>query len=275
MGSWFSSGTFGRVYTAAELQMLYPDNATFQTAAGQRSGVDVRRAFVARQVGDKQASLSVLMIIYFILSLFIYLGASVVPNFAQIDNQPGVLAMPHSIWGIWPMVTVMVFAWTFFFGAYFNVARVVMGARGFFGVLLVGILIHIAHIVLAIIELVQCQSFLCLNTNSTVGKPFLIGLVVVVGVFIVWLIIVWLVAASYITLLTEGIQAGWIPGGAPGTRLDANRTLAAASGNGIQMTAPLLNGTGDADQGDGMEGDQISYSMTTQYGNVGKYWKNH
>ena len=279
MGSWFSSGTFGRVYTAGELQTLYPDEATFNTAAGQRSGADVRRAFVARQVGDKQASLGVLMLVYFMLSLFIYLGVSVVPNYAQIDDQMGVLSVPHSIWGIWPMITVVVYAWTFFFGAYFTVARVVMGARGFFAVLLIGILAHIAHLVLAIIELSQCTSLLCTNANSTVGKGFLIGLIVVLGVFIVWLIIVWLVASSFIKLLTEGLQAGWVPGAGPATRLQANRTLAAASGD-FQLTTPLMsdtapngatgfvdeNGLADEEGGDEAVGGRYRGSVT-------HYWK--
>jgi hypothetical protein len=152
-----------------------------------------------------------------------------------------------------------------------------MGARGFFGVLLIGILAHIAHLVLAIIELVQCDSFLCLNTNSTVGKGFLIGLIVVLGVFIVWLIIVWLVAASYVKLLTEGLQSGWVPGAGPATRLQANRTLAAASGD-FQLTTPLMSDT-TGDNGiveqNGFAEEDGEEDVGRRYtgGSVTNYWK--
>jgi hypothetical protein len=214
MGNWCGAGTFGRVYTAEELQsnQFFPDNSVWQTQAGQVDGKRMRQAFISRQVGDKQASLFILILIYFLLSLFIYLGVSVIPDYAPIPQTSGVFSVPHSIWGIWPFVTIFVFQATFYFGSYFQVSRVVMGARAFYAVLVIDILVHIAHLVLVIVELANCQSLLCTCVNTTVGKGFLIALAAVEGVFVIWQIIVFVVASSFVRMITEGLRAGWMPG---------------------------------------------------------------
>lgn len=234
MGNSFATGAFGRVYTAEELQSpaFFPDDSLWETPKGNVDGRTMRTAFVARQVGDKQSTLFVLVLIYFVLSLFAYLGVSVVQDYAQTPTLVGVFSVPHSIWGIWPFLTVFVFQATMYFGVYFQVGRVVTGARVFYGVLVVDILLHITHLVLTIVELIQCNSELCTCVNSTVGKGFLIALACILGVFVIWQIILYIVASSFVTLIVEGLRAGWIPG-LMQSRDHANITL-----SGIASSSP-------------------------------------
>lgn len=228
MGNSCGSGAFGRVFTAEELMSLYPDNVKVDTEVGVRSGLDVRRAFVARQIGDKLGTLQMLFLIYFVLVTFCFLGLSIVQDWAQIPLLAGVTSVPHTIWGIWPYVTIYVYLAVSNFGPYFQVARVTTGMRAFHGVLLIDIMAHIAHEVFVIIELVQCSSALCTNANSTVGYGTLIALTAALGLFIVWQIIIWVVSANYERMLVEGLRAGWEPG-AISTRNSANVILDGAT----------------------------------------------
>ena len=238
MGNWCGAGTFGRVYTASELMSasFFPDESQWRTGNGEMvDGLTMRQAFLSRQIGDKQSSLFFLVLIYFMLSCFIYLGVSVVPDYAPISQLMNAFSIPHSIWGIWPFLTVFVFQATFYFGAYFQVSRVIMAARAFYAILVIDILGHIGHLVVAAIELARCESDLCMCTNTTVGKGFLIALIAIQALFVIWMIIVYVVASSYVMLLREGTRAGWRPN-AIQTRNGANVILA-----GVGPNAPAFD----------------------------------
>ena len=230
MGNWCARGTFGEFPTRRELEITFPD-------------VTVRSAYIAKEVSAKLSTLSVLYVLYWALTTFFFLGLSVVPNYSQIPQGTG-FAVPHSIWGVWPSLTILVFTMTFYFGPFFQVSRVVMGSRFFFAVVLFDTLLHAAHFILALVELLEpCESLLCVDSR---GYAFLIALTAATGFFVIWNVIIIVVSRGYVNMIVEGLDAGWRPGAVIQSRKQANDILDNAIPDGVnasiavQMQTPLL-----------------------------------
>lgn len=227
MGNWCGVGTFGRVYSVDELNLRYPSDQvrTVRRRDGVTTtvtGADFKKAWIARQVGDKLSALWAWSWLYLILVLVGLVGFSVIPDYAPYPRAG--LGVPHTVWAIWSLLTIAILWNVFSFGPYLRMQRVVLGLWFFYLVLLIDMFQNAAHLVLAILELARCDTALCLNTNSHVGKSFLITLVVLLSLHIIVNIFIWIVASHYRKALAVGIGVDWRPGSI-GKRAEATQIL--------------------------------------------------
>lgn len=247
MGNWCGVGTFGRVYDLEELNLRYPSDQVrvIQNADGstqQITGADFKRAFVARQVGDKLSALWAWSWAYLILVLVGAIGFSVLPDFSPY-RQVG-LGVPHTVWAIWSLLTIAILWSTFSFGPYLRMQRVVRGLWFFYLVLLIDMFQNAAHLVMTVIERGRCDTALCLNTNTTVGQGFLTTLIVMLALHLVVDIFIWIVGSHYRKILQIGLLVGWRPG-VIGKRSDAAVILSSDPVGGPGASGPA-GGGGDA-----------------------------
>lgn len=245
MGNRCCGSFFGRVMTAKELRRTWPDDEVFQTAAGEKSGLQMRQAYTTRAVTDKLSALTVINVIYFIMAVAIAgFGFSLIPGYAVLNDPSGTgLRVPHSIWFLSPAILIFLWALSFFFDPYYQTARIVMRSRIFNGFLLIDFLQNIAHLVFVVIELIQGTTGMASNTSTSAGTFFLIFLAVVLGIAIILDAIIYGVSANYALLLQEGVIAGWEPG-AVGSRREANRTLLDATGKALVEPQFMSSGNG-------------------------------
>lgn len=231
MGNRCCGSFFGRIMTTKELELTWPSDKMYKTTDGDKTGLQMRQAFVTRAVTDKLSALTAVNIIYFILAVLVAgLGFSMVPGYSVAIDPTGTgLRVPHSIWFV--SSAILIFLWTmcFFFDPYYQVQRIIKRAMIFNGFLLIDLLQNIAHIVLVIIELVQGTTGMASNTSTPSGTFFLVFLVILLGVFIIIDIVIYSVSGNYALLLHEGVMAGWEPG-VIGSRKEANKILLDVSG---------------------------------------------
>jgi len=251
MGNRCCGSFFGRVKTAKELRLTWPDEETSQTAAGPKSGLEMRQAYSVRAVTDKLTALSVVIMLYFVLGpLVAGLGFSLVPGYPNVTDTVGTgTRVPHSIWFISSAILVFLWGMSFSFDPYYQVSRIIFRSRVFNGFLLIDLLQNIAHLVLTIIEVVQGTSGLASNTTTPSGTFFLITLIVFLVIFLIFDIFIYSISGNYATLLNESMLAGWQPG-VIGSRGRANNTLVSPSGDNLAYNSFVSTGAPMAQSGD-------------------------
>lgn len=219
-------GNLGSTRTADEIMADYPD-------------AKVRDAYVSRLIANKLRTLTVLMMIDVVLQMVFFLAFSVVPNYAQIPQGNG-FGVPHTIFGIWPYIKVVVFFATFSFGPYFQISGVVSAARAFFTIVIIDIAIHMAHVIMCAVELsAPCETLLCVDAS---GNSFLIALTIAIVVWIVWDILFLIGSWNYARTLEQVNLTGW--SAQIGSQRQANEVLSDFIPAGDMMYQPSRRGYG-------------------------------
>lgn len=137
--------------------------------------------------------------------------ASLIPDFCDFP-PPGVLAVPHVIWAIAPLITYYFFSQTLYFGPYFQLKRINRQTWFFLVILGLDAASHIVHLVFTIIEVARAETPLYNNTNSNIGFAFLIVLLAILGVWIIVDIWLFVRVVVYQNELEGFFEAGWRPG---------------------------------------------------------------
>lgn len=234
MGNYCCPGIFARVPSPAEMNQMYP-NQSYNTRIGIKTGDMLKQAELTRMLSQKLGALTVLNVIYFVITVVLAgFISSLIPGYSSILDPSGTgTRVPHTIWFIWSAITVFMFTMSFYFGPYFHIKRFSDWSKiYFFAFLVPEIFQMIVHLIFVVIELVEVLSGMATNTTTPEGFTYLIILIVFIGLALVLDIVTAVVATSYMSLIDNAMQAGWKPG-VISSQQEGNGMLLNEEGSGL------------------------------------------
>ena len=162
-------------------------------------------------VSQAQAQLTVLIIWHLAMTILLVVG-SIVPDFAVV-SPPGTLAVPHTIWALSGIFLFLMATMSIYLGVRFDTTKQGRALRAFIAFIVVDLVANIVHAVFTIIELVDCNTDLCNNVNSTVGYAVLIILLILLAVWALVLdpILIWRTVV-FMRRIESAEGAGWVAG---------------------------------------------------------------
>lgn len=180
-------------------------------AGGTSRGEKWISALGSSHINDRIKGFSVYFAIH-TLFLFLVLGFTVVPDM-NTGSTTGYIAVPHSVWGASSLLIVAAGAASVRFGAYFQMATLTRNLRLLSFFMVADIFAKVAHLALLVIELAQCKTALCLNTNSPAGFASIIFFIVANALVLAFLNPYFIKRVlDYQFELEEFLQLGYVPG---------------------------------------------------------------
>lgn len=171
--------------------------------------IQTRKKMYNKVLRQNQNGITALSIIAALLGFLLIVG-SIVPNYAY-NSPAGVLALPHSIFGLGPMVVVIITLLSVYFDINVKVQRTVVLTLVAIVFFIFALLASFTHIAFIIIELVNCATNLCLNTDSLFGKTSIwitLGVEIALVIIYIWTMIR---LSVYRRNLQNAIELDWSP----------------------------------------------------------------
>lgn len=159
---------------------------------------------------DNQVGVVSLVIVNWILAVLVVI-ASIVPDFA-LGGPPGSTTYPHVIWAAGGMAVTLFVLLGQGFNVNVNAQQLVNFVRASIIVIILAAVAAIVHGILSLVEVVQCTSALCLNTNSPSGFAFLVINIVACFVFALLYLWLWWRSVVFARNVEMAIATGWVPG---------------------------------------------------------------
>ena len=157
------------------------------------------------------SQLTVFVAVSFFVALLV-VAASVVPDFANGSGGVTAFTHPHVVYMVAPLLVYFAYTQTMYFSPYLNIDRFLKRQWVFLLFLGLDVQSHVTHLVFISLEIHYCDSDLCTDANSNLGKIFLIILLVFVCVWIVLDIVIFILTLRYRKYMKQAVKLGWRPG---------------------------------------------------------------